>query len=116
MDNTNTNNTTNTNSWDGFISNFIRAVDVKTENDAFVVTKVDHINLDGDNKIRLSIRGEGKDYTFDLNKTNAAKCKELGMLSPNALVSKKLYFKKALVRNPKTNLEVESLRIYKIDN
>ena len=107
-------------SWDNFVSgNFLKASDVSSQEDAYVVVNVEIAERkDGDivkQNVRLHLERNEKETEFDLNKTNAKKIKELGINSPRALIGKKIYFKKALVRNPKTNAEVESLRIYKLD-
>ena len=106
-----------TDSWDGFISgNFLRAIDVQSENDAYVVVDVT-LKEDPDKKIKIQLNLQRNELNsdFQLNKTNAKKLKELGIISPKALIGKKVYFRKALVRSPKTNQEVESLRIAKIE-
>lgn len=103
-------------SWDEFVSgNFLKAIDVDSEKDAYVCTSVSLAERDGVDQVRLHLQRNEKENDFDLNKTNAKKIKELGIDSPKAVIGKKIYFKKALVRNPKTNAEVESLRIYKVE-
>ena len=109
-------------SWDNFTSgNFLKAADVASENDAYVCTDVE-ISEVTDNKtkekrqaLRLTLQRNEKESELDLNKTNAKKLKDLGIKSPREVIGKKLYFKKALVRNPQTNVEVEGLRIWKIE-
>lgn len=106
----------NTNSWDDYTSNFLKSKDVKDENDAFVCTAVDDFDKGALPVPRLTLEhGEDECYTFDLNRTNATFCKDNGVASPKKLIGKKLYFKKVMARNPKTNIEVESLRICKIE-
>ena len=103
-------------SWDEYISgNFLKAINVENENDVFVCIDVNLIQVDNDLKIRLTLEKKGIEFLFDLNKTNAKKSKDLGIASPKALLGKKIYFKKALVRDPKKNVEVEGLRIFKIE-
>lgn len=108
----------NLDSWDDYISgNFLKAVNVNSEEDAFVVLAVEQgTEPDGQGKrIRLHLQRNEIEYDFDLNKTNSAKLKELGSESPKTLIGKKIYFRKVLVRNPKTNMEVDGLRISKLD-
>lgn len=106
----------NLNSWDEFVSgNFLKAIDINSGEDAYVCVDVEQVDRDGQPQIRLHLERNEKESEFDLNKTNAKKLKELGIESPKQTIGKKLYFKKVLVRNPKTNQEVESLRIYKIN-
>jgi hypothetical protein len=108
-------------SWDDFLSgNFLKAADVNNQEDAYVVVDVEvatrkEAGKEDKQNIRLSLERNEKESEFDLNKTNAKKLKDLGITSPKALIGKKVYFKKALVRNPKTNAEVESLRVWKIE-
>ena len=103
-------------SWDDYVSgNFLKAVNVQSENDAFVCTAIEEVTQEQVTKPRLTLERNGNEWEFDLNKTNSQKCATLGIASPSALVGKKIYFKKALVRNPKTNQEVDSLRISKIE-
>jgi len=103
-------------SWDGFISgDFLKAIDVNSDSDAYACIGVEQIDREGIPQVRLNLQRNEKDANFDLNKTNSKKLKELGVDSPKAVIGKKIYFKKVLVRNPKTNAEVESLRIYKIE-
>lgn len=109
-----------TDAWDEFISgNFIKTDNVTSENDAFICVNVsfaiDERSEDKERRVRLSLERDGGKWDMDLNKTNASKCKELGIKAPKDLTGKKIYFKKVLVRNPKINKEVESLRIYKIE-
>lgn len=102
--------------WDNFISGtFLKAADVNSQEDAYACIGVEQVDRDGKPQVRLNLQRNEKDANFDLNKTNSVKLKELGMETPKSIIGKKIYFKKALVRNPKTNLEVEGLRIWKID-
>jgi len=103
-------------SWDEFISgDFLKASDVDSEKDAFACVSVETIDRDGKLQIRLNLQRNERDYAFDLNKTNAKKLKELEVKAPKEAIGKKIYFKKVLVRNPKTNVEVDGLRIWKLD-
>lgn len=104
--------------WDDYISGaFLKAVHVNSEAESFVVKDIEEFEdpRDGSKRPRLTLDKSGKEFIFDLNKTNSVKLKELGIAGPTALKGKKLYFKKALVRNPKTNAEVDGLRISKIE-
>ena len=100
--------------------NFLKAINVTSEGDAFVITEVNEIK-DKDSqgrdteRIRLTVQRNSVEYDFDLNKTNTVFLVNAGYTEPTTLVSKKIYFKKALVRSPKTNQEVEGLRICKIE-
>lgn len=104
-------------SWDDFVSGtFLKPINVDSEKDAFVVIAIDVFERnDGTSNPRLTLERNTKEFEFDLNKTNAVFLKNNGIASPKQVVGKKLYFKKALVRNPKTNQEVEGLRISKVE-
>jgi hypothetical protein len=114
-----TNGTLN-DSWDEYISgNFLKSEHVENDNQAFICMKIESVidtrNESNEKRLRLALESKNINYDMDLNKTNAAKCKELGIKAPKELIGKKIYFKKVLVRNPKINKEVESLRIWKIE-
>ena len=82
---------------------------------AILITGIELIDTEDRNCPRITIERNGKEFEFDLNKTNAKNLKELGIKTPKEVIGKKIYFKKALVRNPKTNQEVEGLRICRIE-
>lgn len=103
-----------TDSWDGFLGEFLKPVNVKNEEDAFVVLNVE-VAEEGDSpRPRLILEKDNIEYKFDLNKTNMNFLINAGIKSPKSLIGSKINFKKALVRNPKTNLEQEGLRICKV--
>ena len=107
-------------SWDKYIAgNFLKAINVQSENDPFVCVNVSSIidkrNNTETDRVRLEVERNELAFEFDLNKENSKKLVELGVPSPRAMIGKKIYFKKALVRNPTTNKEVDSLRIWKVE-
>lgn len=107
----------NLDSWDSYASgSFLKASDVSSEEDAYVCTAVEEAGEEGNKKPRLTLERNEREYDFDLNKTNSKKLKELNVSSPKACIGLKIYFKKALVRNPQTNQEVEGLRIWKVES
>lgn len=95
---------------------FLKAINVQSERDEFVVTDVIETKREGTNEdvLRLTLEQGEQEFDFDLNKTNAKFLVTKGYTEPLTLVGKKLSFKKALVRNPKTNTEVEGLRICEV--
>lgn len=102
-------------SWDDYISgNFLKADNVDSESDEFECTNIIEVEEDERKRLRLSLERNENEWEFDLNKTNARKLQELGVKTPQQIVGKKIRFKKALVRNPQTNKEVDSLRISKV--
>jgi len=107
-------------SWDTYVSgNFLKVVNVQSENEAFVCISMEEVesidNGKSTKKPRLQLERNGNEWDFDLNKTNATKCVELGIKKPSDLIGKKIYFRRALARNPTTNKEVDTLRIFKIE-
>ncbi len=111
-------NNSSLDSWNDYIGGtFLKAANVDSDEDQYVILAVSQgVDLDGQGKrIRLHLQRNEIEVEFDLNKTNSARLKELGAESPKSLIGKKVSFKKVLVRNPKTNLEVESLRINKLE-
>lgn len=104
------------NSWDSFTgSGFLKAKDVQFETDEYVVTIATVVEDRGETKLRLNLQRNGKDYEFDVNVTNAKFLESAGIKSPAMLFGKKLYFRKVPANNPKTNAQVEGLRIWKVE-
>lgn len=102
--------------WDGFCGmNFLKVTSVENENDGFVVDNVELFTNEDGTVPRLNLLKNDELFLFDLNVTNSNFCKNNGMANPRMMIGKKLYFKKVLVNSPKTNKEVESLRICKIE-
>ena len=101
--------------------NFLKAVNVTSEKDEFAITDVEETKgKDKQGKeyevLRLTLINNGTEYEFDLNKTNIKFLVTKGYIEPTNLIGKKICFRKALVRNPQTNQEVEGLRIYDVKN
>lgn len=97
--------------------NFLKANNVESDKDEFIVTDVEEGKGKDKAKgteydvLRLTLERNNQEYDFDLNKTNIKFLVSKGYVEPLTLVGKKICFKKALVRNPVTNMEVEGLRI-----
>lgn len=103
-------------SWSEFTgASFIKAENVANEEQGWVVESIGVVDRKDKKSVKLELTNSGQSYFLELNQTNAAKCRESGIKSPNALIGKKLYFKKVAVTDPKTRKEVQGLRIYKID-
>ena len=110
----------NLNSWDNFTGGtFLKAENVKSESDIFVVLDVQEVEDTRDGKdvkrVRLVLEKGEDDFLLDLNKTNAQFLKEKGIKSPKELLGKKINFRKALVRDPSKNKEVEGIRVCKVE-
>ena len=96
--------------------NFLKAINVKDEKESFLIVAVEEPKRkDKTGKeyeaLCFTVEKDGTEFDFDVNKTNAKFLVNKGYDDPLTLVGKKIYFKKALVRNPNTNMEVEGLRI-----
>ena len=104
-----------TDSWGGFLKNFLKAQDVKDENEEYAVTEVSVTDRDGKYQLSLNLeKNAGKDkYIFDLNMTNMLFVKNKGF-TPEQLVGKVLKFRKVLVTNPTTKTEVDGIRIREV--
>jgi len=104
--------------WGTYISgSFLKADNVEGMEEKFLVQRVEEVIDDRDQKtkvLRLHLKITDEKYMFDLNKTNATFLKNNGIAHPKEVVGKMLSFVKVKVRNPKTNTEVDSLRICKI--
>ena len=102
-------------SWDGLLTNFLKASDLKEDSGFIIPTEVD-VGETKDKKpyMRLTIEVNGIDKQFDLNKTNRNKLVELGIARPKDVIGKKLGYKKTLARNPQTQKEVDAIRITSI--
>jgi hypothetical protein len=104
----------NVKGWGAYIGgNFLKAENVKDENQVFICTKIEDVESDGRSRIRLTLESDGVEWDFDLNVTNAKKLKEV-YDHPLKAIGCQIFFKKVLVTNPQTKKEVESLRIHNI--
>jgi len=113
----NENETATLNSWDGFTSGtFLKSTDVESETEPFVCISAEVVKdkTSEKQKVQLTLENKTKQYKYDLNATNTRAVKAV-VPNPKAVVGKKIYFKKVLVNSPKTNREVESLRIIKVE-
>ncbi len=102
-------------SWDAFSGNYLKADEVKSEDDAYVCTKVETSGEGVDITPVLTLERNELGKLFSLNKTNIKFAKKEGITMPLEFIGCKIYFKKVLVNNPKTGEEVDGLRISKIE-
>lgn len=102
-------------SWDGLLSNFLKAEDLKEQEGSLVCIGVD-VGEDNDGKsyMHLDVEVNGKTKIWTLNKTNRLKLKEK-LARPKDALGKKLGWKKVTTTNPSTKKEVEALRITSIE-
>lgn len=102
------------NSWNDFAGDYLKAEYVEVPN-VMVVVGVEAEVEDGRNKLIADIEYKGRNWKFDLNKTNQNFVRSRGCTSPKALIGKKMSVEKIKVRNPTTNAMVDSLIITKVE-
>lgn len=103
--------------WDEFIAgDFLKAELVIGESEGFKIEQSEAVFENNEKRFRIHVKKKGMDklLKFDFNKTNAKFVKEL-KITPTELAGKTIYFKKVMARDPTKNIEVESLRISKIE-
>jgi len=99
-------------SWDGFLgSNFLKVDDIEKEDQEFVCTNAE---ISDDNRPRLELQSNERTYTYDVNVTDAKKCDELKVKSPQDMIGKKIVFRKTQAFSPTAKKDVPTLRIDKI--
>ncbi len=102
---------TNTDSWDGLLKNFLKAENLKEQEEAFACVGVNVSGQDMD----LELERDEVKFIFSLNVTNKVFLKDHGINAPKEVIGKKVTLKKVLATNPTTRKEVDSLRICKIE-
>lgn len=98
-------------SWDGLLTNYLKADNLKEQEEEFVCIGVDVRGQDLDLEFE---RGEEK-FTFGLNVTNKVFLKNNGITKPRDVIGKKLTLNKVKAFNPTLKKEVDSLRITRIE-
>ena len=102
---------TSTESWDGLLTNYLKADNVKDETVPYICIGVKVKDKDMD----LELEQNGKRLLFSLNVTNKVFLKENGISKPKEVIGKKIFFRKVKATNPQTKKEVDSLRIDKLE-
>jgi len=90
---------------------FLKAQNVVNEKDLFEIISIKEVEEDDRNALRTRLKKGEAEFDFDLNQTNIKFLTSKGYVEAESLITHKISFKKVLVRNPKTNMEVEGLRI-----
>ena len=103
------------NSWDAFDGEYLKVNNVKSEEDAFVVTNVGTSGEGSDVKPVVYLERLGLKKKLGLNQPNITFIKNEGFINPKQLIGCKIYFKIVKTHNPVTNREVDGLRIKKIE-
>lgn len=102
--------------WDDFRGKWFRADFVKTYPAVVVFTTVKgEFDSEGDAHLIYELQFDGKKLKWEPNKTNIEIMKKLEIISPRAIIGKKVTFVKIKVRNPQTKQMVDSLIIDKIE-
>jgi len=105
-----------TESWDGFIDNYLKAEHVKAW-PCKVFCAFSNSSLSRDDKPQLicDVQYDGQKFKWDCNKTNMKKLRDLGIKNPKELQNKSIFFDKIRVQNPSTGKTVDSLEVVKIE-
>jgi hypothetical protein len=106
----------NLDSWEDFSGKWLKAEMVKEWPALFIPVSV-RGNFDADDEAHIVFTGafQGKNKDWEPNNTNKDILKTLGLVSPRALIGKKVYFKKVMNFNPTIKKKVPSLEIEKIE-
>jgi len=102
---------TTKNSWDGLLTNYLKAEHLESEDDAYVCVDVEIKGSD----MELKLERNEKKFSFGCNTTNKVFLKANGMATPSAVIGKKVYFVRVKAFNPTLKKEVDSLRISRIE-
>ena len=103
--------TTNAESWDGLLTNYIKASNLEGQTDVFVCTGV---NIEA-RDMTLNLERAEEKFVFGLNVTNKLFLKNNGISKPKEVIGKKLTLEKVKAFNPTLKQEVDSLRIIKVE-
>jgi len=105
-------------SWDGFITNFLKAEYIEGNEGIFDCIDMKMVTYPNskDPILSLGLQREDEKFVFDLNVTNMAFLKKNGIKAPKEIIDKKITIGKIKVMNPKTKQEVDGLRITKVED
>ena len=99
-------------SWDDFTGNWLKAEHfVKFPDETFVSNVKSDVTDDGKGIVILDLQYNGRKWKKQLNMTDIAKLKELGIKSPKVLVNHAVIWEKVRVYNPNTKKHVDSITI-----
>jgi len=101
--------------WDDFAGEYLKAEYIKEFPLEIVIKDVETYYDDTKPRIVLITEYNGRDWKFELNKTNQNFIKSEGITGPNAAIGKKLTLNKIKARNPTTNTLVDSIIIVKVE-
>ena len=101
-------------SWDDFTGEFIKCDIIKKWPFTLVPVNVDAVYEEHKGRIFITFSYNERDWKMELNKTNQAVIRAAD-ISPKDIVGKKLTFEKTKARNPKTNQQVDSFLLVKVE-
>jgi len=105
-----------TDSWDGFIDNFLKAEHVMTwPCKAFCAFVSSSLSRDDKPQLICDLQYDGQKFKWQANITNMKKLRELGVENPKALQNCHIVFEKVRVQNPQTGKTVDSLEVVKLE-
>lgn len=102
---------TNTDSWKDFGGKYLKAQNVVSDKDKYVIVAVGSEVQNDKTTLILTLEREGASKLFGCNTTNENAIMTVCPESPNQAIGKVVTFDKERVRNPGTNQMVDGLRI-----
>ena len=105
----------NLDNWNDFAGDFLKVELIKEFPLIVVPTKVDAGFEEGKAKLIIEFFYMNRNWKLGLNKTNQDVLRKAGLVSPNAMVGKKLTFDKIKARNPTLGIMVDSLILVKVE-
>jgi len=105
----------NLDNWNDFAGVFLKCDLIKEWPLIVVPIKVEAGFEEGKAKLIIEFLYMNRNWKLGLNKSNQEILRKSGLVSPNAIVGKKLTFEKIKARNPTLNLMVDSLILTKVE-
>lgn len=102
-------------SWDGLLTNYLKADDVQEREAIIIPLNVRVFEEEGESLMELDVEYNKKRFVFNVNKTNRVFLKNNGVKAPKDVIGKKLFLEKTRAFNPSARKEVDALRIFKIE-
>jgi len=102
---------TSTDSWKDFGGKYLKAQNVTSDTDRYVIVAVGSQEENGKTTLILTLEREGVSKLFGCNTTNENAVQSVCQNSPNQAIGSIVTFDKERVRNPATNQMVDGLRI-----
>jgi len=102
---------TNIESWDGLLTNYIKASNLQGQTEVFLCVGV---NVEAET-MSLDIERSDEKFVFGLNTTNKVFLKNNGIAKPKEIIGKKITLEKVKAFNPTLKQEVDSLRIIRVE-